>query len=78
MKPHKTLTRRKCAVQNIERRIAALEVKSTERCTSFNLVVAEVGETQAAALERTGFVPDAADVMCVVFVKPNDASLWGD
>ena len=62
-------------MQNIERRIAALEVKSTERCTSFNLVVAEVGETQAAALERAGFAPDAADVMCVMFISPEDARL---
>ena len=59
----------------IERRIAALESKASKRNASFNLVLVAHGETPAQALERGGFAPDAANVMCVVFISPSDARL---
>jgi hypothetical protein len=39
------------------------------------LVIVEDGETEADALERAGYPPDAADVWCVVFVSATDARL---
>jgi hypothetical protein len=62
-------------MQSTEKRVAALEAKSTEGNASFNLVLAEDGETQAAALERAGFASNAADVVCVMFISPEDAKL---
>ena len=62
-------------MQTIEKRVAALEAKACEGNSSFNVVLAMDGETPAQAREREGFAPDAANVMCVVFVSPTDAKL---
>jgi hypothetical protein len=59
----------------IERRIAALEAEARAGDGSMKLVIVEDGETEADALERAGYPPDAADVWCVVFVSATDARL---
>lgn len=62
-------------MQAIEKRVAALEAKANEGSTSFKLVLVADCETPEQAMTREGFAPDAADVMCVVFVSPTDARL---
>ena len=62
-------------MQSIERRVAALEARASAVDASLKLVFLDDGESEAAALERAGHPPDAADVMCVVFVSPTDARL---
>ena len=62
-------------MMNIERRVAAIEAKAAEGNASLNLVLVEMGETTDQAMKRTGFASNAANVICVVFVSPMDASL---
>ena len=62
-------------MQSIERRIAALESNSSAVDASLKVVFVEAGETEADAIKRAGYPPDAADVMCVVFVSPTDERL---
>ncbi|MFM9435010.1 hypothetical protein ACFDR9_002072 [Janthinobacterium sp. CG_23.3] len=62
-------------MQAIEKRVAALEAKANEGNSSFKLVMVAHGETHDQAMTREGFAPDAADVLCVVFVSPTDARL---
>ena len=54
-------------MQNLEKRIAALESQSSTVDVSLKLVFAEDGETRAQAMSRAGYLPDAAGVMCVSF-----------
>lgn len=62
-------------MQNIERRIAALEAEARAGDGSIRVVVVEDGETEAVALKRAGYPPDAADVWCVVFASAPDSKL---
>ena len=62
-------------MQSTERRVAALEIKASAVDASLKLVFVDDGETKADALRRAGHPPDAADVMCVVFVWPTDEQL---
>ena len=62
-------------MQSIERRVAALEARASAVDASLKLVFLDDGETRADALKRAGYSPDAADVLCVVFVSPTDAKL---
>lgn len=57
-------------MHNIERRIAALESQANTADASLKLVLVEAGETSAEAISRAGHPPDAANVVCVVFVSP--------
>ncbi len=56
-------------MQNLERRVAALENQTSTTDTSVKLVFVQAGETRADALKRAGLPPDTADVMHVVFVS---------
>ena len=62
-------------MQSTERRVAALEIKASAGDASLKLVFLDDGESEAAALERAGYPPDAADVLRVVFVSRTDARL---
>lgn len=59
-------------MQNINRRVAALETRARAADTSLKLIFQDDGETRADALKRAGYPPDAADVMLVMFVSPTD------
>ena len=60
---------------NIERRIASLESRIATTDASLKLVIVKHGETEADAMKRSGYLPDTANMMCVVFVSPTDARL---
>ena len=62
-------------MQNIERRVAALEAEAHAGDGSIKVIVAEDGETEADALRRAGYPPDAADVWCVVFASATDVKI---
>ena len=62
-------------MQSIERRVAALESKANAIDGLLKLVFVEDGESNADALKRAGYAPDAANVMLVVFVSPTDERL---
>lgn len=62
-------------MQSIERRIAALESNASAVDASLKVVFVEAGETEADAIKRAGYPPNAADVMCLVFVSPTDERL---
>ena len=62
-------------MKTIERRINALEIKTSAVDESLKLVCMEAGETEADALKRVGFSSDALDVMRVMFISPTDARL---
>ncbi len=62
-------------MQSIERRVAALETRACAVDASLKLVFLDDGESEADALKRAGYPPDAADVMRVMFVSPTDARL---
>ena len=57
-------------MQSLEKRIVALEGQSSTVDVSLKLVFVEDGETSAEAMSRAGYLPDAANVICVVFVSP--------
>ena len=59
-------------MQNLEKRIAALESQSRIADENFKVVLIDVGrdETQAQAMARAGCVPDDPGVMCVLLVSP--------
>ena len=59
-------------MQNLEKRIAALESQSRIADENFKVVLIDVGrgETQAEAMARAGYVPDDPGVMCVLLVAP--------
>lgn len=61
-------------MQNVERRIAALESRaSTADWPKF--VIVRGDETHAEALKREGYAPNALNVRYVVFTSRTDASL---
>ena len=62
-------------MQNIERRVAALEAEARAGDGSIKVVVVEDGQTEADALQRAGYPPDAADVWCVVFASATDGKI---
>ena len=62
-------------MQTIKNRVVALEAKANEGSTSLTLVLVEEGETPDQAMKRAGFASNAADMMCVMFISPEDASL---
>jgi hypothetical protein len=62
-------------MQNIERRIAALEIKANAADGALKFVWMEQGETEADALKRAGYAPDATNVLCVMFGSPTDERL---
>ena len=53
-------------MQNIERRIAALESQASTADTP-KFIIIWIGETKAQALKREGQPPDAINVRYVVF-----------
>jgi hypothetical protein len=57
-------------MQSIERRIEALENSASD--DSIKIIIVEDGETQAAALKRAGYQPDALGVL---YGTPLDALL---
>ena len=59
-------------MQNLEKRIAALESQSRIVDENFKVVLIEVGwdETRAVAMARAGCVPDDPGVICVLLVAP--------
>ena len=59
-------------MQNLEKRIAALESQSGIADENLKVVLVGVdkGETQAEAMARAGYVPDDPCVMCVLLVAP--------
>jgi hypothetical protein len=62
-------------MQNIERRVAALEAEMVPDNRSFKVLIVQDGESKADALARAGYPPDAADVRYVVLVSFTDALL---
>lgn len=59
-------------MQNLEKRIAALESQSRIADENLKVVLVSVGkdETQAEAMARAGYVPDDPGAMCVLLVAP--------
>ena len=55
---------------SLEKRIAALESQASTGDASLKLVFVEDGETSAQAMSRAGYLPDAVNVICVVFDSP--------
>ena len=53
---------------NTEKRIAALETSASD--DSMKIIMLKDGETQAAALKRSGYLPDALGVL---YCTPLDA-----
>lgn len=62
-------------MQGIERRVAALETRARAIDGAWKLVFVADGESNADAFKRTGYPPGAENVMCVMFVTPNDERL---
>ncbi len=58
-------------MQSLEKRIAALEAAQPN--TSLKVVMMESGETEAQALQRVGYPPDAATVMFIELVGLTEA-----
>ncbi len=58
--------------RSIEHRVSLLEAKAHAADDSLKLVFQDDGQSEAEALARAGYPPDAADVMCVMFVSPTD------
>ncbi len=56
----------------IEKRIISLETRARAVDTSLKLIFQDDGQSEADALMKAGYPPDAADVMLVMFVSPTD------